>query len=359
MFVMRFLLNKDRVGLVIRVLALDLANELKKIPMTKALGIIYLLLIGTVAFGQKNFSKQNISFKIVGYYLLRPALNDTIYTDSNYLFLNKITHLNIAFINPDTSGNFDQHLTIDTLIKMAHEKKVKVLASIGGGGYHPYFKTLLEQPNREAFISNLLFLIKRYNLDGIDIDLEGSDIGDNYGSFITELSASLHHIKKLITAAIATTYKDQFPDKAIHTFDFVNIMSYDRWGPWRPQDPGDPSPYTMAEEDLNYWHNERSIPKEKMILGLPFYGYGFGPPDSPVVSMNYQHIATLYADKLHSDTLLLPGNVTMYYNNISTIQNKTRLAMKEAGGVMIWQLSGDAKGEYSLLDAIYNVVHGK
>ena len=327
--------------------------------MTKAFGSFFLLLIGTVAFGQKSFRKQNTSFKIVGYYFLRSALNDTSYADSNYLFLNKVTHLNIAFINPDTSGNFDLHLAIDTLIRKAHEKKVKVLASIGGGGYHPNFKTLLDQQNRESFIANLLSLVKRYDLDGIDVDLEGSDISDNYGSFIIELSASLHHEKKLITAAIATTYKDQFPDEAIHKFDFVNIMSYDRWGPWRPQDPGDPSPYTMAEEDLKYWHNERSIPKEKMILGLPFYGYGFGPPDSPVVSMNYQQITTLYPDKLNSDTLLLPGNVTMYFNNMATIKSKTRLAMQEAGGVMIWQLLGDAKGKYSLLDAINDVVHGK
>jgi len=327
--------------------------------MKKAFGSIFLLLICMVAFGQKNFRKQNVSFKIVGYYFLVSALNNPIYADSNFLFLDKITHLNIAFINPDTSGNFNQYLAIDTLIKKAHQKKVKVLASIGGGGYHPYFKTLLDQANREAFISNLLSLVKKYDLDGIDVDLEGSDIGDNYGSFITELAASLHHSKKLITAAIATTYKDQLPDDAIHKFDFVNIMSYDRWGPWRPQDPGDPSPYTMAEEDLNYWHNDRSIPKEKMILGLPFYGYGFGTPDSPVVSMNYQQISTLYPDKLNSDTLLLPGNVTMYFNNMATIKSKTKLAMQEAGGVMIWQLLGDAKGKYSLLDAIYDMVHGK
>ncbi len=84
-------------------------------------------------------------------------------------------------------------------------------------------------------------------------------------------------------------------------------MSYDRTGPWRPDRPGHHSPYTMAVEDLDYWHKVRSIPKEKLGLGLPFYGYGFGALDSPAVSMNYKEITSLYPNNLSSDTLMLPG----------------------------------------------------
>lgn len=318
-----------------------------------------LLMVGSVAFCQHHSRKSNSSFKIVGYYFLRSAIADTVYADSNYLFLNKITHLNIAFINPDSTGNFNRQLAIDTLIKKAHEKNVRVLASIGGGGSHEYYQTLLDEAHRKMFIYNLIFMVKRYGFDGIDVDLEGSDISGDYGIFITELAASLKPLKKLVTAAIATAYKDELPDQALKKFNFVNIMSYDRTGPWRPQDPGDHSPYEMAVEDLNYWHNERDIPKEKMVLGLPFYGYGFGNVDSPVVGMNYQQISSLYPNQLNSDTLLLPGNVTMYFNNTATIRRKTKLAMLEAGGVMIWQLLGDAEGEKSLLNAINQVVHAK
>ncbi len=132
-------------------------------------------------------------------------------------------------------------------------------------------------------------------------------------------------------------------------------MSYDRTGPWKPNSPGDPSPYTMAVEDLDYWHNVRSLPKEKLVLGLPFYGYGFGALDSPVVSMNYKEIISLYPDNELTDTLRLQGNVLLYYNNIPTIKKKTKLAMKKAGGVMIWQLLGDTTGDNSLLNTILKV----
>lgn len=304
---------------------------------------------------RKNSRRQ---FKVVGYYFLNAALRDTTHADSAYWFLNKITHLNIAFINPDSSGNFSQDLPIETLIKKAHSKNVKVLASIAGGGPHPYFSPLLKDNERAMFIENLVTMAKRYQLDGIDVDLEGDDIDDNYEKFVVELAASLHTSHKIITAAIATTYKDQLPDNALKQFDFVNIMSYDRTGPWRPQDPGDPSPYSMAVEDLDYWHNARQIPKNKLILGLPFYGYGFGKVDSPVISMNYKQIVTLYPEEL-SDTLNLPGNTVMYFNNLATIKKKTKLAMQKGGGVMIWQILGDADGKQSLLGVINSLIHGK
>jgi chitinase len=325
--------------------------------MMKFLLLIFILLIiSSSGLGQKKNRKQEMSFKVVGYYFLNAAIRDTIYADSSYLFLNKITHLNIAFINPDSAGHFKQDLAIDTLIQKAHKKNVKVLASIAGGGRHPYYAGLLRDDKRKLFVNNLVSLLQKYNLDGIDVDIEGNDIDENYQNFVIELAAVLRPQKKLITAAIATVYKDQLPDNALKQFDFVNVMSYDRTGPWRPDRPGDHSPYLMAVEDLDYWHKIRSIPKEKLVLGLPFYGYGFVALDSPVVSMNYKQIVSLYPNNL-SDTLSLPGNMVMYFNNMGTIKKKTKLAMKEAGGVMIWQLLGDADGEHSLLNNIYQVIH--
>ncbi len=319
-------------------------------------GLLALLLNLTFVVAQKKNDPAN-NFKIVGYYFLNAALRDTTYADSNYLFLNQLTHLNIAFINPDSAGIFKQDLKIDTLVKKAHEKNVKVLASIAGGGTHSYYAILLRQDNRRAFITELIRMVTRYNLDGIDVDLEGSDIDENYGSFVAELATALKRQKKIITAAIATAYKDQLPDKALKRFDFVNIMSYDRTGPWTPASPGNHSPFSMAQEDLDYWGNVRAIQREKLVLGLPFYGYGFGALDSPVLSMDYRQIVLLYPGSDSLDSLVFPQNVTMYYNSASTIKRKTKLAIDKAAGVMIWQLLADSPGENSLLNAIYGIVH--
>lgn len=307
-------------------------------------------------YAQKKIKAKDTTFKVVGYYFLHAALLDTLHADSNYLFLDKITHLNIAFINPDSAGNFTQNLAIDTLIKKAHHKNVKVLASIAGGGDHSYYAPLLRDDKREMFISNLLSMVKKFNLDGIDVDLEGLDIGENYEIFVTELGRMLHQNNKLITAALATDDKRLISQNASNQFDFVNIMSYDRTGPWRPNEPGEHSPYSMAVEDLDYWHNERALPKEKLILGLPFYGYGFSALGAPAISMTYNDLIVQYPDLALNDSMLLPEGITMYYNNMATIKMKTELAIGKAGGVMIWQLLGDAPGEKSLLNLIHKIV---
>lgn len=322
---------------------------------------LILMLLLLLAFGQGRSQsikiKQHTDFKVVGYYLLDSVLKDTIQNDQDYTFLDRITHVNVAFINPDTSGNFIQNLAINSFIKRAHKKNVKVLASIAGGGPHAYYARLLQNDKRKILINNLVSLVIKYNLDGIDVDLEGDDINDNYENFVTELHHALKVSGKLTTAAIASAYKDKLPDKALQQFDFLNIMSYDHTGPWRPQNPGQHSPYLMAEEDLEYWNKTRLIPKEKLVLGLPFYGYGFGTADSAVVSMNYKEIVAAYPASASVDSVLLADKKIIYYNGASTIKKKTLLATEKAGGVMIWQLLGDDPGENSLLKMINHIIY--
>lgn len=324
------------------------------------LSLIFIPLILLVSLKSRSQAKNKRiqkNFKVVGYYFLKSALRDTIQKDADYSFLDRVTHVNIAFINPDTAGNFTQDFGIDAFIKRAHNKNVKVLPSIAGGGPHTYYAALLKDDKRKMLIDHLVTLVSKYDFDGVDVDLEGNDIDVNYEVFVTELAAALKPLGKLMTAAIATAYKDKLSDKALQQFDFVNIMSYDRTGPWNPRRPGHHSPYNMAEEDLEYWNKVRLIPKEKLVLGVPFYGYGFGSADSSVVSMSYKEITAAYPKLTSGDTLILPDHKIMYYNGIATIKKKTQLAIEKAGGVMIWQLLGDAPGENSLLKHIHGMIY--
>ena len=69
--------------------------------------------------------------------------------------------------------------------------------------------------------------------------------------------------------------------------------------------------------------------------------------------MDYKEVTAINKNNQTEDTLALVQNIVFYYNNVSTIKKKTELAMKEASGVMIWQLSGDTTGDNSLLNAVY------
>ena len=244
--------------------------------------LLAIVLLSSSVKGQP--AKDKSKFKVVGYYSLQSAMTDTL----SKVPFDKVTHINLWFLNPDTMGNFTQDFSLlQPFINAAHAKNVKLLASIGGGSAHPYYHALLMDDKRATFIANLISVVTKYNLDGIDVDLEGGDIDENYEKFVVDLASALRSKNKMITAAIAVYYKDKLSDKALAQYDFVNVMSYDRTGSWRPEKPGPHSTYAHAVEDLDYFGIERKIPKEKIVLGVPFYGYGFGPElTSPAIGMN-------------------------------------------------------------------------
>jgi len=314
-----------------------------------------LILLGSCAVTKPRNDKSG--FKVVGYYSLQAAMRDTL----SKVPFDKVTHINLWFLNPDTLGNFNQDFSaLRPFINAAHDKNVKVLASIGGGSPHPYYHALLKDDKRTVFINNLMAVVTKNNLDGIDIDLEGGDIDENYENLVVELASELKSQKKMITAAIAVYYKDKLSDKALAQYDFVNVMSYDRTGSWRPEKPGPHSTYAHAMEDLEYFGVERKIPKEKMVLGVPFYGYGFGPElSSPAIGMNYAQIVAQFPGAESFDEYQMPDGKILYYNGIETIKQKTTLAKEKASGIMIWQLKADAPGKLSLLQAINEVAYGK
>lgn len=297
------------------------------------------------------------AFRIVGYYPLRSAMT----ADLETVPFDQVTHINLSFLNPDTLGNFSEDLSpLIPFVKAAHAKGVKVLASIAGGGDHSYYHALLRDDKRAKLINDLLLITLTYDLDGIDVDIEGSDIDENYERFVTGLASVLKPHGKLVTAAIAIFYKDQFSDRALAQYDFVNLMSYDHTGPWRPEKPGPHSTYEHAVADLDYFLNERKIPKEKMTLGVGFYGYGFGPElTSTPKTMMFKAIQAEFAGSEQQDEIRLPDGATLYYNGIPTIKRKTALAKEKASGIMIWQLLQDAPGEHSLLKAINEEAYGK
>jgi GH18 family chitinase len=325
--------------------------------MKLRVSLLLLAIISVLSSVKGQPTKDKSKFKVVGYYSLQSAMTDTL----SKVPFDKVTHINLWFLNPDTLGNFVQDFSLlQPFINAAHAKNVKVLASIGGGSPHPYYHALLMDDKRATFITNLISVVTKYNLDGIDIDLEGGDIDENYEKFVVDLASVLRSKNKMITAAIAVYYKDKLSDKALAQYDFVNVMSYDRTGSWRPEKPGPHSTYAHAVEDLEYFGVERKIPKEKMVLGVPFYGYGFGPElTSPAIGMNYRQIVSQFPGAELYDEYKMPDGKILYYNGIETIKQKTALAKEKASGIMIWQLKADAPEKLSLLQAINEVGYGK
>lgn len=281
-------------------------------------------------------------FKVVAYL---PKYTSTLADHINAFDFTRVTHINIAFFNPDVNGNFpaSQGTGLDTIVSKAHANGVKVLISLGGGSNQSQYANLLTSANRGAFITKVVNLVSQYQVDGIDVDLEGDNIDSNYEPFITGLSAQLKPAGKLLTAATAWWTRARVTDSCLAAFDFINVMAYDKAG-------DEHSPYSYATQHLNYWKNDRGYPASKIVIGVPFYGYY--PLGSGQGSMTFAQLVTQYPGSENKDTVKRTDGNVVNYNGITTIQNKTALAAESAGGIMFWQVLQDASGANSLLKAI-------
>jgi chitinase len=261
------------------------------------------------------------------------------------LDLDTLTHVALAFTNPTAAGNAtelawveDEH--IHALVDLAHAKGVKVIASIGGAAESEAVHAAI-QPNRvDDYVEELAGYLDKFNLDGVDVDIEGNSVDQTYAPFVTKLAARIRPEGKLITAAVAQWFQDAVVDEALYCFDFINEMSYDAAGGW--SGPGDHSSRALARNRALYWSSTRQYPDARIVIGVPFYGYCWGsgcPRDGFQIS--FRNIAELYPERVHEDWIVdEEADVTISLNGTATIEHKAEFS-QQYGGIMIWDLNQD------------------
>lgn len=300
---------------------------------------------------QKESDPDNSKIKtarVVGY------LSSDNFNKMNSIQFCKLTHLNLAFANPDKDGNLYFAGDIDTLIKYAKSINPNIIISISLAGgviseeQAANWSWLIDKPeNRPNLIQKIINFVELHHLDGVDVDLEWDAVTVGYSGFVIELRKSLTEHKKLLTAALPNNSRfENINSAALNAFDFINIMSYDSTGPWSPNNPGQHSSMSNAKDGIEFWHKLQNVSSDKLTLGVPFYGYNFTYAN--VTSSTYGQIVedgTQFADR---DEI---GKI--YYNGRPTISQKVEFASQNTGGIMIWEIAQDSFGEYSLLDVIH------
>lgn len=285
-----------------------------------------------------------------------------------------LTIINYSFGLPakDGSGHIEPIPLPDTLsvlVKDAHAHGVKVFISIGGwdlgdgGGNYTRFEELAgSQLTRTTFVKSAMDLVRKFDLDGVDIDWEYPQTiepsSTNFVLLMKQLSDSLHRAGKKLSAAIVSN--DDFHGYGIRKTafqyaDWMNIMAYD----YKDEENTPHSPYWLALRSLEYWVNNRGLPKEKAMLGLNFgfYRYLLRMGANPYYDSYVTHLN--FFRHRHEDSAEANNPDTLYYNGIVTIKEKTRLAKSKGAGIMIWAIASDTTGKYSLLRAIHEAAYEK
>lgn len=284
--------------------------------------------------------------RVVGY------LPDWSYKAYGNIDFSALTHLNIAFCNPDNQGNLSCYIPdyeMKNIVNKAHTYGVKVMAALGGGGGCDGYLHLVDTPEEmNNFNDKIMSFCEKYELDGIDLDIElgsGNEIWNYYGDWVASLRLLCDERGYVLSTATAQWVAVKVSSETFGLFDFINVMAYDN-----DADKSSHADMEFAESSLKYFNVQKKIPKDKLVLGVPFYGRGY-TADGALDWNSYVAFSELIAsDKLNYNKDLFNG---IAYNGADTIRKKCELA-KGYGGVMIWELSQDAMGEYSLLSVIKN-----
>ena len=131
---------------------------------------------------------------------------------------------------------------------------------------------------RKKLVADLINATRNY--DGLQIDFEnvGARDGEPYLSFLKELRAGIGN--KMLTVALAARTRKIDNDvydyeKILPVVDRILVMAYDEH--WSTSAPGPIASLAWCRRIAEY--SLRVIGKNKLIMGMPFYGRGWGTPN--------------------------------------------------------------------------------
>ena len=149
------------------------------------------------SFEEEIIVNPNASAKVIGYLpWYRFSQNDKI----EYC---KLTHLNIAFANPESDGtimlpNNSSGITLQNIISTAKSKnnEIKIYISLAGGGIgsealERWKNFLTNSQDRSVLVNKIISFVIDNNLDGVDVDLEWEAVTQGYSDFVIELKSAL------------------------------------------------------------------------------------------------------------------------------------------------------------------------
>lgn len=281
--------------------------------------------------------------------------------------------VNYAFFGVNSSGTLSVNnpTLVPQVVAKAKANNAKIFVSIndGSGDGKTNFKSMAATASgRSNFIKNVMYNVRLYNFDGVDVDWEfprtdeGTDV--TFTALIKELSDSLHrdakyYLSVAITAGkYAGAVRDGIKSEIFTYVDFFNVMSYDDFSTTTPYKHH--SDYTLAVTSLNYWLTTRGMPKEKCVLGFPAYGRASGITQTGT-ALPYRTILAQGGSSQTDSALItsnpaFPAGYMIYYNGQPTVKIKTMLAKQRANGVMMWEKWQDAPDAYSLLKAACDTI---
>ncbi len=254
----------------------------------------------------------------------------------------------------DRGGN--DHAAV---VKYAHASNTKVLLLVNNakqtGASVPVHTVLSTPALRKTAIDNLEAYIKKYKLDGVNIDFEMVPAGDrNYlTAFMKELYGRLKPQGYIVSIDVFPKTDENNYVAAAYDYgqlalyaDRIVIMAYDNHGVW--SGPGPIADINWVENSLKY--ALKFIPKNKLYLGVAGYGYDWSSKGvesleyAPIMNLAEKHGAAVKWDEAakspyFSYTAADGVSHTVWFENSRSAAYKLDLVKKyDIAGAALWKL---------------------
>jgi chitinase len=362
--------------------------------------------------------------QVIGYYQSWQWHNNPVTLNPDNIPYDKLTVINYSFFYPLESGKIvgmdpvaDRHLllgktdslsvgvgTSGSIIDLAGKHGTKVVLSIGGWEHSGNFPQVAASPEKRGlFAHECVRQIRHYGFDGIDIDWEFPGYvrhqgtpqdRENFTLLLQAIRDSLQTLgkgtgKDFLLSASLPAAASHLPDIDVQSItavlDYMNIMTYDLFGPWGKISNHKSALYGPAQGDsarcldsaFKLYNEKHGVPAEKINLGVAFFGH------------TYSGCTEIYSEHQGADTSFFHEQDGVPYSQIAekmdlferfwdpkaqapylisdslkilvSMDDEKSAGLKadyvirnHAGGLIIWPLMGDRleNGRTPLLDVI-------
>ena len=272
------------------------------------------------------------------------------------------------FFLDGNEGNI-QAIPSHAYVEKAHSRNMEVWALLEDISLESdTYEVLSYTSRRENLINNLMSYILEYDIDGINVDLEGItyETGEHFTQFLRELSIACRLNEVVLSV-------DNYVPRESNSFynrkeqgivaDYVIIMGYDEhWGGGGVA--GSVASIGYVRDGIEKTLEE--VPAEKIINALPFYTRVWKTKDGEVTSealgmeaaaefiSNY-NVPTVWDEETCQNYGEIEMSGTLYQVWLEDAQSiETKLTVMKnlnVGGVAAWQLGLEDKSIWDVIDA--------
>ncbi len=181
---------------------------------------------------------------------------------------------------------------VRVLVAIAHRNNIKILATVHNLLYRPggtdlaknLVRQLVSSPqNRRAFARNLVALVERYGLDGVNIDIEDAFTEDsaNLAQLYVDIADAFRAGGYLLSASVPSRVSDEPFNPFSDPFDYAIIgravdefivMLYNEYG-WPGSPPGPPVSIPWFRRVIAY--TKTKMPWYKIAAAVSVFGFDF------------------------------------------------------------------------------------